>query len=58
MVNAVNQVLAAAGVRAVRHLTGSHVTSLEMAGCSIAVCAADPALLALWDAPLHMPALR
>jgi len=45
-------------VRAVRYLTGSYVTSLEMAGCSITVCAADPSMLALWDAPLHTPALR
>ena len=58
MVNAANNVLAGAGVRAVRYLTGSYVTSLEMAGCSITVCAADPSMLALWDAPLHTPALR
>ena len=58
MVNAANKVLAGAGVRAVRYLTGSYVTSLEMAGCSITVCAADPPMLALWDAPLHTPALR
>jgi dihydroxyacetone kinase-like protein len=58
MVNAANKVLAGAGVKAVRHLTGSYVTSLEMAGCSITVCAADPSMLALWDAPLHTAALR
>jgi dihydroxyacetone kinase-like protein len=42
----------------VRHLTGSYVTSLEMAGCSITVSALDTAQLALWDAPVHTPALR
>jgi dihydroxyacetone kinase-like protein len=58
MVNAAQTVLEGVGVKAVRHLTGSYVTSLEMAGCSITVSAADSATLALWDAPLHTPALR
>jgi dihydroxyacetone kinase-like protein len=58
MVHASLKVLAAAGVKAVRHLTGSYVTSLEMAGCSITVSAVDPAGLALWDAPVHTAALR
>ncbi|MCX7275074.1 MAG: dihydroxyacetone kinase subunit DhaK [Burkholderiales bacterium] len=58
MVNAARQVLEGAGVKAVRYLTGSYVTSLEMAGCSITLSAADPDTLALWDAPLHTAALR
>lgn len=58
MVHQVNRILAGAGLRAVRTLAGSYVTSLEMAGCSVTVTAADPDLLALWDAPLHTPALR
>jgi phosphoenolpyruvate---glycerone phosphotransferase subunit DhaK len=58
MVNAAHKVLAGAGVKAVRHLTGSYVTSLEMAGCSITVSAADAATLALWDEPVHTAALR
>jgi len=58
MVNATRKVLADAGVNVVRHLTGSYVTSLEMAGCSVTVSAVDAATLALWDAPLHTPALR
>jgi len=58
MVNAARKVLASAGVNAVRYLTGSYVTSLEMAGCSITVCAVDPGMLALWDAPVHTAALR
>ena len=58
MVHAVLKVLGGTGVKAVRHLTGSYVTSLEMAGCSVTVSAADPAILALWDAPVHTPTLR
>jgi phosphoenolpyruvate---glycerone phosphotransferase subunit DhaK len=58
MVNAAQKVFAGAGIRMVRHLTGSYVTSLEMAGCSITVSTVDAQLLALWDAPLHTAALR
>ena len=58
MVNAAMKVLGAAGVKVVRHLTGSYVTSLEMAGCSITVTAVDAPLLGLWDAPVHTAALR
>ena len=58
MVNAAQKVLAGAGIKAVRFLTGSYVTSLEMAGCSITVSAVDTAALALWDAPVHTAALR
>ena len=58
MVHAVRTVLASAGVKAVRHLTGSYVTSLDMAGCSVTVTAVDDAMLALWDAPVHTAALR
>ncbi len=58
MVNAAHKVLAGAGVKVVRHLTGPFVTSLEMAGCSITVSAIDDASLALWDAPVHTAALR
>ena len=58
MVNAAHKVLAGAGVKVVRHLTGPYVTSLEMAGGSITVSAVDSASLALWDAPVHTAALR
>ena len=58
MVHAALKVLGAAGVKVVRHLTGSYVTSLEMAGCSITVTAVDAAQLALWDAPVHTAAMR
>jgi len=58
MVNAAHKVLEGAGVNVARHLTGSYVTSLEMAGCSITVSALDAAHMALWDAPVHTAALR
>lgn len=58
MVNAVHKVLAETGVKVVRHLTGSYVTSLEMAGCSVTICALNADMLALWDAPVHTAALR
>ncbi|MEN8233492.1 MAG: dihydroxyacetone kinase subunit DhaK [Actinomycetota bacterium] len=41
-----------------RHLVGSYVTSLEMAGCTITLVKADEELLDLWDAPVSTPALR
>jgi phosphoenolpyruvate---glycerone phosphotransferase subunit DhaK len=58
MVNSVRKVLADAGVKAVRYLTGSYVTSLEMAGCSVTATVVDAKLLALWDANVHTSALR
>jgi phosphoenolpyruvate---glycerone phosphotransferase subunit DhaK len=58
MVHGAKRVLAAAGVTPVRFLTGSYVTSLDMAGCSITVSALDAASLRLWDAPVHTPGLR
>ena len=58
MVHAARKLVEAAGVRVVRYLTGSYVTSLEMAGCSITVSAVDNEMLALWDAPVHTAALR
>jgi len=58
MVNAARKVLAGAGVQVARYLTGSYVTSLEMAGCSITVSAVDEGTLALWDAPVRTAALR
>ena len=58
MVNATQKILSSLGITAVRHLTGSYVTSLEMAGCSITISAVDAGWLALWDSPLHTPALR
>ena len=58
MVCAATKILNAAGLTVARYLTGSYVTSLEMAGCSITVTAVDADWLTLWDAPLHTAALR
>ena len=58
MVTAALKVLEGAGVKVARFLTGSYVTSLEMAGCSVSVTAVDGAALALWDAPVHTAVLR
>jgi dihydroxyacetone kinase-like protein len=58
MVNAARLLLEGAGIKVARYLAGSYVTSLEMAGCSLTVCAVDAAMLSMWDAPLHTPALR
>jgi phosphoenolpyruvate---glycerone phosphotransferase subunit DhaK len=58
MVHATQKVLAGAGIKAVRFLTGPYVTSLEMAGCSITLTALDHKFLDLWDAPVHTAALR
>ena len=58
MVNAARRLLDDAGIKVARYLTGSYVTSLEMAGCSLTVCAVDAPMLALWDAPVHTAALR
>ena len=58
MVHSARQVLAGRGLQVVRHLTGSYVTSLEMAGCSITVSVLDAEAKAFWDAPVHTAALR
>jgi len=58
MVNAVQKILASKGIKIARHLTGSYVTSLDMAGCSITLTVADSNLLSLWDSPVHTAALR
>lgn len=58
MVNSAKTLLDRAGLPATRFLTGSYVTSLDMAGCSITVAALDDDLRALWDAPVCTAALR
>ena len=58
MVNAAMKLLGAAGIKVVRHLTGTYVTSLDMAGCSITVTAVNDEWLQLWDSPVHTAALR
>ncbi|MGB8888465.1 MAG: dihydroxyacetone kinase subunit DhaK [Candidatus Korobacteraceae bacterium] len=46
------------GVKVVRNLVGSYITSLEMAGTSITLLKMNDSLCKLWDAPVDTPALR
>lgn len=46
------------GVTVTRRLVGPYITSLEMQGISITLLKLDDELTALWDAPVHTPALR
>jgi phosphoenolpyruvate---glycerone phosphotransferase subunit DhaK len=46
------------GLTATRSLVGDYITSLEMAEISITILTLDDELTALWDAPVHTPALR
>ena len=46
------------GLRVVRRLVGSYITSLDMAGCSVTVSLLDEEMKRLWDAPVHTAALR
>ncbi len=46
------------GLKVVRNLVGSYITSLEMAGASITMLKMDADMLKLWDAPVKTPALR
>jgi dihydroxyacetone kinase-like protein len=58
MVNSAKRILDGAGVKAIRFLTGSYVTSLDMAGVSLTVSVLDSQATVLWDAPVHTAALR
>lgn len=46
------------GLKVVRNLVGSYVTSLEMAGCSITLLKLDDEMVKFWDAPVVTPSLR
>jgi phosphoenolpyruvate---glycerone phosphotransferase subunit DhaK len=52
------QILAERGIGVERSLVGNYITSLEMQGCSVSVLRLDDEMTALWDAPVHTPALR
>ena len=52
------EIAAAKGLKVTRRLVGNYMTSLEMAGTSITLLKVDDAMTALWDAPVHTPALR
>jgi len=57
MVNAARRILAGRDLTVARYLTGSLVTSLDMAGCSLTVTLLDEPLIRLWDAPVKTAAL-
>jgi dihydroxyacetone kinase-like protein len=46
------------GLKVVRSLVGTYITSLEMAGCSTTLLKMNQELCRLWDAPVDTPALR
>ncbi len=46
------------GLKIVRNLIGSYITSLEMQGCSITLLRMNDEFIKLWDAPVKTPALR
>ncbi len=46
------------GLKVSRHLVGSYITSLEMAGTSITLLKLDAEMRRYWDAPVVTPALR
>lgn len=46
------------GIKVVRNLIGSYITSLEMQGCSITLLKMDDELIKLWDVPVRTAALR
>jgi dihydroxyacetone kinase-like protein len=54
----VSEVCKRKGLKIVRNLIGSYMTSLEMQGCSVTLLRMDEELMELWDAPVHTPALR
>src|SRR3954447_24207146 len=53
MVNVAKRTLDRAGITVTRFLTGSYVTSLDMAGVSITVSVLDRKATTLWDAPVQ-----
>jgi dihydroxyacetone kinase-like protein len=56
--NELNNICQGKGIKIVRRLIGNYITSLEMQGCSITLLKTDTEVTALWDAPVHTPALR
>jgi dihydroxyacetone kinase-like protein len=53
-----HQVLSRSAIRVERRLVGNFVTSLDMAGCIVTLTRLDAEGMALWDAPVHTPALH
>jgi dihydroxyacetone kinase-like protein len=53
-----SRIVQAAGLKPIRSLVGSYVTSLDMAGASITVSLLEGGATELWDAPVQTAALR
>jgi dihydroxyacetone kinase-like protein len=58
MYGEIAKLLEKAGVRVVRSLVGSYITSLDMAGCSLTLLRLDEETRRLWDLPVATPGLR
>jgi phosphoenolpyruvate---glycerone phosphotransferase subunit DhaK len=56
--NELTKLCAGRGIKIMRNLVGSYMTSLDMAGCSITLLKLDDQLIQLWDAPVLTPGLR
>ncbi len=56
--NVARRLIEARGIRIVRSLVGTYVTSLDMAGLSVTLSFLDDETLRLWDAPVLTAALR
>lgn len=56
--NNLAQFLDQKGIKIARNLVGNYITSLDMQGCSITLLKLDSQLKALWDYPVHTPAMR
>jgi len=52
------EIAAQKGLKVVRNLVGSYITSLEMSGCSITLLRMNEQLTKLWDAPVDTPAWK
>ncbi len=52
------EIMQARNIAVVGKLIGNYITSLEMQGCSITVVRVSDEMTALWNAPVHTPALR
>ena len=52
------EIAAQQGLKVVRNLVGSYITSLEMSGCSITLLRMTEELIKLWDAPVDTPAWK
>jgi len=56
--NELNKILSGKGIKIVRNLVGSYITSLDMAGSSITLVKMDEELARLWDEPVKTTGLR